>query len=68
MGKKKMKTNRSAAKRFKVTGRGKLVHFRAGRSHLNRKKSAKRKRRLRQDKVLEGGYVKHVRRLVPYKF
>ncbi|MBX6423567.1 50S ribosomal protein L35 [Thermosulfurimonas sp. F29] len=69
MGKKnKMKTNRSAAKRFKVTGKGKIVHFRAGKSHLNRKKSAKRKRNLRHDKVLEGGYVKHVKRLIPYKF
>ncbi len=68
MGKKKMKTNRSAAKRFKITGKGKIVHFRAGKSHLNRKKNAKRKRRLRQDKVLEGGYVKHVERLIPYKF
>ncbi len=69
MGKKnKMKTNRSAAKRFKVSGKGKIVHFRAGRSHLNRKKSAKRKRRLRQDKVLEGGYVNRVKALIPYKF
>ncbi len=69
MGKKnKMKTNRSAAKRFKVSGKGKIVHFRAGKSHLNRKKSAKRKRRLRQDKVLEGGYVTRVKQLIPYKF
>lgn len=69
MGKKnKMKTNRSAAKRFKVTGSGKIVHFRACKSHLLRKKSAKRKRNLRKDKVLEGGYVKRVEKLIPYKF
>jgi len=69
MGKKnKMKTNRSAAKRFKITGSGKIVHFRAGKSHLNRKKTAKRKRNLRRDQVLEGGYVKKVERLIPYKF
>ena len=69
MGQKnRMKTNRSAAKRFKVTGSGKIVHFRACKSHLLRKKTAKRKRRLRKDKVLEGGYVPRVKSLIPYKF
>jgi large subunit ribosomal protein L35 len=42
----KLKTHRSGAKRYRVTGTGKLVRNQAGRSHLNQKKSSKRKRRL----------------------
>ena len=41
-----MKTNRSAAKRFKVTGTGKLKRNKAYKSHMLSKKSAKVKRNL----------------------
>ena len=44
----KMKTRKSVAKRFKKTGSGKLMHARAGGSHLNTRKSSNRKRRLRK--------------------
>jgi len=54
MGKIKMKTHKSLAKRFKVTGTGKLMHWKAGKSHLLRKKSSKRRRRLSQTKILTG--------------
>jgi large subunit ribosomal protein L35 len=40
----KMKTHKATAKRFKITGKGKLRRYKAGRSHLRRKKS-KRVRR-----------------------
>lgn len=40
----KMKTSRSAAKRFKVTGTGKLKRAKAYKSHILTKKSTKRKR------------------------
>ena len=40
----KMKTSRAAAKRFKVTGTGKLKRSKAYKSHILTKKSAKRKR------------------------
>ena len=43
----KMKTSRAAAKRFKVTGSGKLVRNKAYKSHILTKKSQKRKRNLR---------------------
>ncbi|MCC5953027.1 MAG: 50S ribosomal protein L35 [Acidimicrobiia bacterium] len=43
----KMKTHRGAAKRFKVTGSGKIVRRRANLSHILEKKSSRRKRRLR---------------------
>ena len=40
----KIKTHRGAAKRFKITGSGKIVSCKAGKSHILTKKSAKRKR------------------------
>ena len=42
----KMKTHRGAAKRFKVTGTGKITRRRAFRNHILEKKSSTRKRRL----------------------
>ncbi|OAG28145.1 50S ribosomal protein L35 [Thermodesulfatator autotrophicus] len=68
MGKVKMKTNRSAAKRFKVTGKGKVLHFKAGKSHLLRKKTRKRKRHLKKPTILSPANLSAVKRLIPYKF
>jgi large subunit ribosomal protein L35 len=42
----KMKTHRGAAKRFKVTGSGKIVRRKAFLNHILEKKSPQRKRRL----------------------
>ena len=42
----KMKTNRSAMKRFKVTGNKKIMARRPGKSHLNEKKRRNRIKRL----------------------
>nr|CAB3468559.1 unnamed protein product [Digitaria exilis] len=42
----KMKTHKASAKRFRVTGRGKIVRRCAGKQHLLAKKSTKRKKRL----------------------
>ena len=44
----KKKTKRAAAKRFKLTGRGKVRRRQAFKSHILTKKSAKRKRHLRK--------------------
>ena len=44
----KTKTHRGAAKRFRVTRNGKVLHRRANRAHLLGKKSSRRKRRLAQ--------------------
>ncbi len=68
MAKVKMKTNRSAAKRFKVTGSGKVLHFRAGKSHLLRKKNRKRKRNLKKQVQISAANLSAVKRLIPYKF
>lgn len=44
----KQKTHKGAAKRFKVTGTGKVLRMQAGKSHILTKKSAGRKRHLRK--------------------
>ncbi len=62
----KMKTNRSAAKRFKVTANGKIRRFKAWASHLMRKKSSKRKRRLKKPALVDSANLKAVKRLIPY--
>jgi len=63
----KMKTHKATAKRFKVTGKGKLRRYKARRSHLRRKKS-KRVRR-GDDKYYPVAKVdsKRVRRLLGLK-
>ena len=45
----KMKTHKGAAKRFRVTGTGKIVRGKAFKSHILEKKSPKRKRGFRQE-------------------
>ena len=62
----KMRTNRSAAKRFKVTGSGKLVRFKANKRHILTKKSTKRKRNLRQPIVIDETNEKNMRKVMPY--
>jgi len=43
----KMKSNRGAAKTFKVTGSGKIKRYKAFKAHILTKKSTKTKRNLR---------------------
>ena len=62
----KMKTHRGAAKRFKKTGTGKLVHDRAFGSHLFANKSTKAKRKLRKAKIATSGDFKRIRTLLTY--
>ena len=60
----KMKTKKSAAKRFKKTGSGKIVHHRSGHRHLATKKSQKRKRRLRKDTNLSSAMVGRTKKMI----
>ena len=60
----KMKTHRGAAKRFKITGSGKVRRRKAFRAHLLEKKPSKRTRRLGRGAELLGGDKKHVERLL----
>ena len=62
----KMKTKRGAAKRFKLTGSGKLARRKAFSSHILTKKSTKRKRGLRLGEIVDATNVKAIKRLVPY--
>jgi large subunit ribosomal protein L35 len=62
----KMKTSRAAAKRFKVTGTGKLVRNKAYKSHILTKKTQKRKRNLRKQTVVDQTNVKSMKKILPY--
>lgn len=62
----KMKTHRGAAKRFKTTGTGKIKRFKAFKSHILEKKSASRKRGLRQAGLVSDADKRKVSRLIPY--
>jgi len=63
----KLKTYKAAAKRFKLTGSGKLVRSQAEKRHLRRKKTKRVKRRQWMMSEVNGsGQVKRVGRLVPY--
>lgn len=62
----KMKTKRSAAKRFKVTGSGKLKRNKAYRRHILTKKSPKTKRNLRKAALVDETNVKSMKRILPY--
>ena len=61
----KMKTHKGAAKRFKLTASGKVKRMKAYKSHILTKKTAKRKRRLRQDTVVATvGDTRRMQRLI----
>ena len=61
----KMKTHKGAAKRFSVTGTGKVKRARAGKSHILTKMSPKRKRNLRRPTTITtNGETKRMLRLI----
>ena len=62
----KLKTNRSAAKRFKKTKTGKIKKKQAGKGHILGKKTRKRKRKLRKSSYVSSVDEKKIRRLLPY--
>jgi large subunit ribosomal protein L35 len=60
----KMKTNKSAKKRFTITGTGKVKYKHANKSHILTKKTAKRKRQLRNNETLAKGDARRVKRML----
>jgi large subunit ribosomal protein L35 len=63
----KLKTHKATAKRFRVTGTGKVVHTQVGKSHFRRRKSSRVKRRFNKLLVLGNSKeAKRVKRLAPY--
>ena len=62
----KMKTSRAAAKRFKVTGTGKLKRNKAYKRHILTKKTTKTKRNLRKATMTDQSNVKNMNKILPY--
>jgi large subunit ribosomal protein L35 len=62
----KMKTNRAASKRFKVTGSGKVRRPKGGGQHGLNTKSRKRRRRLRNNDMVDAPLQKRVKIMLPY--
>ncbi|EHQ06728.1 MAG: 50S ribosomal protein L35 [Leptonema illini] len=62
----KIKTKRSAAKRFRVTATGKVKKAGAFKNHILTKKSPKRLRRLAQGGMIHETNLAEVKRLLPY--
>ena len=62
----KLKTKKAAAKRFKVTGTGKLERMKAYKSHILTKKTTKRKRNLRKATMTDATNVKTMKKILPY--
>ena len=61
----KIKTNKTAAKRFEVSGRGKIRHGNTGMNHLKMKKSKSAKRRLSIKSGVTSAQKRVIKRLVP---
>jgi len=61
----KMKTNKSAAKRFKVSGSGRVRRPKSGGNHGLINKSRKRLRRLRNQDMVDSTMEKRIKRLLP---
>lgn len=61
-----MKSNKSAAKRFRKTARGKIRCDKPFHSHILTKKTTKRKRRLRKNDIINKCLVKQIKKLLPY--
>ncbi len=60
----KMKTNKSASKRFKLTGKGKVKRQHAFKSHILTKKTTKRKRHLRHSDITSNAEKARVLRML----
>ncbi|OGQ94018.1 MAG: 50S ribosomal protein L35 [Deltaproteobacteria bacterium RIFOXYD12_FULL_57_12] len=62
----KMKTKRGAAKRFKMTGTGKIARSKAFSSHILTKKTTKRKRGLRKSGLVDDADMRGMQKILPY--
>lgn len=62
----KLKTNKGARKRLKLTKKGKVIRYKPGKRHILTSKTSKRKRKMRRGTVLEGMEAKIMKKLLPY--
>ena len=62
----KLKTHKATSKRFRLTGSGKLVRTKGGKSHFRRRTSKRTKNMLDSMVVVQGkGFIKRIKRLAP---
>ncbi len=66
MAKMKLKTNKSASKRLKVTGTGKIMRQKGWKRHLLTTKDASRKRSLAGDFQVDKDNLANIKRMIPY--
>ncbi|MBO9367988.1 MAG: 50S ribosomal protein L35 [Chloroflexi bacterium] len=65
-GKFKLKTHKATAKRFRLTGSGKVVRTKGGKSHLRRRTSKRTKALFMEMIPVQGrGIIKRIKRLAP---
>lgn len=62
----KMKTNRATAKRFKLTGTGRVRRRQGFLRHINSHMTTKRKRHLRKPALVDKADERNIKRLLPY--
>ena len=62
----KIKTHRGAAKRFSMTGTGKVKRSKAYASHILTTKTTKRKRNLRKSTIMDKSNAKAIKKILPY--
>lgn len=62
----KMKTSKTAKKRFRVSGKGRVRRPKSGGNHGLINKSRKRLRRLRNNDMISITHEKKIKRLLPY--
>ena len=63
----KIKTHKGARSRFHITGSGKLMRTKCGKSHLRRKKAPRTKRLYDERIPVSPADEKRLKRLLPYK-
>jgi len=62
----KLKTRKAAAKRFNVTGSGKVTVRRAGKNHFQEKKSSKRRNKLSMKQQTSDSMLDNIKGCLPY--
>lgn len=63
----KIKTHKGAARRFRISSTGKIMHAKIGKSHLRRKKPARVKRQYAVQVVVNSANEARVKKLLPYR-
>jgi large subunit ribosomal protein L35 len=64
----KLKTHKGAQKRFKLTGKKKIIYSKAFKNHILTKKSAKRKRNLSKPGEISPADRNRIKSMLPYGF